>query len=72
MKYLAQAGLTGCTPQYSEEFTNLCDAIQALADVHELTYEQRQDLVQVGYTELDLSTQGNEYALVQVMNVWER
>lgn len=65
--YIALAGLHGCLPNYCASYETRGQAIDSLADLHELPrYGQlMRDLRSGGYCELKLQYHGNEYAEIQ-------
>ena len=62
--YIGQAGLHGCMPNYSDVFETYEDAVESLAQVHELGRNRKRELKRNGYIELNLRRDGNEYAEV--------
>ena len=67
--YIAMAGLHQCLPSVCEEFESYDDAVDFLADLHELGRERKKRLKKDGYLELNLhgsrfpylQADGNEY-----------
>jgi len=60
--YVVTAGLCGYLPNYLGSCESYDDAVNDLADLHEMTDEQIAELREFGYVDLDLHEQGNEYA----------
>jgi len=63
-KYVAMAGIHGCTPNHITECDTFDEAVDDLTMMHDLNAQQVRRLRTVGSVELDLQTQGNEYAEV--------
>ena len=61
MKYIAMAGLHGCLPQFASECDSFGEAVEVLADIHELGPNRTAHLRRDGYLELSLHRDGNEY-----------
>jgi len=64
--YIAIAGPYGCLPNHCQGHRSRGEAILSLIDLHDLP-ERGTKSIQLkvdGYTDLDLATQGNEYAEV--------
>jgi hypothetical protein len=57
----AIAGLHGCMPNYCETFESYTDAVDSLAQVHELGKNRTRELKNNEYLELNLRRDGNEY-----------
>lgn len=68
MHYVAMAGLYGCTPNFCESCDTLEDAVEALADLHELGQKRKAQLKWDRHIELDLRRDGNEYAKISECN----
>ena len=62
--YIGMAGVHGCIPQYCASYKTIKDAVEDLAQVHELSERKRRILRKDLYLEMDLHTQGNEYCQV--------
>jgi len=63
--YIAMAGLHGYLPQLVELCETREEAVDALAQVHELGRDRRRALKRNGYLELNLRRDGNEYAEIE-------
>jgi hypothetical protein len=63
--YIAMAGLHGCLPQYCTSCDTYNDAVETLADLHELGRSRRQELKRNGYLALDARQDGNEYCEIR-------
>lgn len=67
--YIAMAGLHGCMPNYCASFETKRAAIESLIELHDLARfgrVYRELRSSVGYAELDLAKDGNEYAEIVV------
>lgn len=62
--YIGMAGLHGCMPNTSGSYETYNDAVESLADLHELGKNRRMELKKNGYIELNIHKDGNEYAEV--------
>ena len=63
--YIGLAGLYGCLPQTCAAYDSYADAVESLADLHELGSQRRAELKRNGYIDLNLRRDGNEYAEVK-------
>ena len=63
--YIAMAGLHGCLPQTCEVYETYDEAVDALADLHELGDRRRRELRRDGSLELNLHRDGNEYCEIE-------
>ena len=61
MKYYGMAGLKGCYPNFCEEFDSVGDAVDCLAQIHELGRRRKATLRKELYLDLDIHRDGNEY-----------
>lgn len=59
--FVAMAGLHGCMPNCSEDYTDYNAAVDSMAELHDLSEEQKETLRNDGIIELDIHVQGNEY-----------
>lgn len=59
--YIAMAGLHGCLPQTCYAHNSYNDAVNDMADLHDLNRTRKAELRKYGYLELDLHEDGNEY-----------
>ena len=60
--FIGMAGLYGYLPIYCDFFDSYNDAVESLADLHELGKKRRAELKKNGFIELNLHKDGNEYA----------
>lgn len=60
--YIAMAGLHGYLPQYCASHENYNDAVDDLANLHELGKNRTHELRKNGCIELNVKRDGNEYA----------
>ena len=60
--YIGMAGLHGCLPNYCAAYDTYDDAVESLADLHELGKRRATKLRRDAYLELNLRRDGNEYA----------
>ena len=59
--YVAMAGLHGCIPNSCQSYDTRQDAIEDLANLHELGKNRKSILRRDNYLELNLGRDGNEY-----------
>lgn len=59
--YIAMAGLHGCLPQFCTSCETYQDAVETLADLHEIGRTRKATLKRTGYLELNIGRDGNEY-----------
>jgi len=59
--YIAMAGIHGCLPQYCSTHDNYNNAVEDLAQLHELGKNRTKELKKDGYLELNMKKDGNEY-----------
>ena len=60
--YIAMAGLHGCMPNFCTSCNTFNDAVEVLADLHELGKTRKKRLHADHCIELNLKRDGNEYA----------
>jgi len=60
--YHAIAGLRGCIPNYSEKLGSYREAVDDLANLHELGHTRKAKLARAGYLDLNLGCDENPYA----------
>jgi len=63
--YIATAGLRGYLPNYCECYETEADAVQALADLHDLGRDRTRRLKRDLWLDLNIHRDGNEYAQVE-------
>ena len=66
--FIGMAGLHGYLPNYCGSFDNYNDAVNDLADLHELGKRRKAELKKNGYIELNIHKDGNEYAEIEECN----
>ena len=59
--FIGMAGLHGYLPQTCSSYDTYADAVDSMADTHELGKNRRSQLKRDGYLELNLHRDGNEY-----------
>ena len=59
--FIAMAGLHGCLPNFCASVDTLQEAVDCLADVHELGKARKADLKRSLYLEMKIKRDGNEY-----------
>ena len=67
MHFIGMSGIHGCLPQFwtwGETRRLVCESLDL---VHDLTRQQRRDLIRLGYIELK-PNQGSEYASITECN----
>lgn len=60
--YTAMAGLHGYLPNVSEQCDTYENAVMLLAQIHDLSTDDVDELRKYGYIALDIQVYGNEYA----------
>ena len=63
--YIAMAGLNGYMPQFCEAFPDRNQAVDTLAEIHEIGKNRTTKLRKYGYIQLNLRRDGNEYCEIQ-------
>jgi hypothetical protein len=58
---IAMAGIHGCMPNVCEVYESVGDAVEAMADLHELGRDRTRKLRRDCYLELNCARDGNEY-----------
>ena len=70
--YIGMAGLHGCLPQYCQSHETIKDAVEDLAQLHELSERKRRVLRRDLYLEMDVYKDGNEYCeITELMGGYE-
>ena len=59
--YIGMAGLHGYLPNCCETYDTYDDAVEGMADMHDLGVRRTRELRRDGYLELNLDRDGNEY-----------
>ncbi len=59
--FIGMAGLHGYLPQTCDVYDTYDDAVDSLADLHELGKRRRAELRRDGFLELNIRRDGNEY-----------
>lgn len=63
--YHVFAGLHGYLPNFAETADNYPEAVDVLAELHELGRDRKRQLRREGHLELNLHRDGNEYAEIE-------
>jgi len=59
--FVAMAGLHGCLPNYCDYYETYNNAVEGLAQIHELGRDRTRILKRDSYLELNIRRDGNEY-----------
>lgn len=63
--YVGMAGLHGCLPQCCDAYDTYQDAVESMAQIHNLGKNRKRELKKYGYLELNIRRDGNEYIEIQ-------
>lgn len=66
--YIAMAGLHGCIPNFCDSYESVSDAVESLAQIHDLGRRRKAELKRNLYLELNLQRDGNAYCEIQECN----
>lgn len=65
---IAMAGIHGCMPNVCEVYESVADAVDSMAQIHELGRDRTRRLRRDCYLELNCKRDGNEYIAITACN----